>query len=91
MINLSKLKEIFSGEKRKCTHEYPKKLTLVDTIDREGKFTRISFCTECDNYRWDEVKKENWDGEFLSRLRTDQYHVYATLEELSTLRQFWKK
>jgi len=90
MINLDNLKEIFFRDKRKCSHSYPKKMALADALDREGNFMRIYFCIECKDYRWQEVGREKWDGEFLSRLKEDKYYVHSTFGDVVAYEKSFK-
>ena len=71
-----------------CFHDFPDRMTLADYVAKDGKFTIASYCFECNHHRSKKINTKEWTAEALLKLRKNQYHVYSTLEEISTLRNF---
>jgi hypothetical protein len=91
MFRFASLKNLLFEEDGNCLHDSSKKLTLAEAVDREGKILRVYFCAECSNYKWKDIRDENWDEKVLSKLKDDKYHVYSTLEYLPLLKKFWER
>lgn len=87
---LPRLKE-FLYDEQNCIHNYPKKFTLVDLMDRKGNLVRAYFCKECQEYRWRQIKDEPWTSEAFLKIKENQYQVYSSREGLSLSKKVSQK